>query len=409
MRVCFVSHIWAHGGAQLSLIELIDALTARGVECRVVVPAGREVPSALAARAIPYLTFEYWPWARAAPLPRWERFLKKPLVHLVRAVTLARLIRRWRCDVIVTNTITVCEGALAAGLLRVPHVTHAREFGDRDHGLHFEWGPRLSVRLLSMLSMRVVFNSAALAAHYGGQVPAERARVIYNAVSIPPAALAQHKPERPLDHGLAFSCVLVGWLIWGKGHEDAIRAIAALVRRGVPVRLKIVGGGGPPTYAQSLRELIAALGVAAQVEMVEHTSDPWSFFREAEVALMCSRMEAFGRVTIEAMKLGTPVIGARSGGTPELIRDGFNGFLYTPGDAGDLADKIELLARDPHRTREMGKHASQFARDMFTLDRHGREFLDLLEEVTAERSSRSRGIQRATRDRSRSSSSRPTR
>lgn len=387
LRVCFVSHVWAHGGAQLSLLELIDALTARDVECRVVVPVGGEVPSALAARAIPYLTHEYWSWARAAPPPGWERFLKTPLVHLRCAVKLARLIRRWDCDVIVTNTITVCEGALAARLLRIPHLTYAREFGDRDHGLHFEWGPRASVRLLSWLSARVVFNSAALATHYRRQVPAERARVIYNAVSLPSAALAQGKPARPADLSPTFSCVLVGWLTKGKGHEDAIRAIAALVHRGVPVRLKIVGGGGPPAYAQSLRELIAVLGVAAHVEMVEHTPDPWSFFRDADVALMCSRMEAFGRVTVEAMKLGTPVIGARSGGTPELIHDGFNGFLYSPGDPGELADKIELLTRDAQLTSQMGERACRLARDTFSLDRLGREFRDLLDEVIAERGS----------------------
>jgi glycosyltransferase involved in cell wall biosynthesis len=290
LRVCCVSHVWAHGGAQLSLIELIDAMTARGVECRVVIPAGGEVPSALAARAIPYLTYHYWPWAWEAPLPRRYRFFNKPVVHLVGAVKLARLVRGWRCDVIVTNTITVSEGALAAKLLRSPHVTHAREFGERQHGLRFEWEPRLSVRLLRMLSTRVVFNSAAMARHYSGQVAAERARGIYNAVSLPPAALAQE-------------------------------------------------------------------------------------------------------VTLEAMELGTSVIGARSGATPELIRDGVHGLLYTPGDPGELADKIELLGRDAHRTRQMGERASRFSRNMFSLDRHGREFLDSLNEIAAERTNRLSGMQ----------------
>ena len=56
---------------------------------------------------------------------------------------------------------------------------------------------------------------------------------------------------------------------------------------------------------------------------------------------MCSRAEAFGRVTVEAMKLGLPVIGAARGATPELVRDGWNGLLYAHGDANELAGKID--------------------------------------------------------------------
>jgi glycosyltransferase involved in cell wall biosynthesis len=49
------------------------------------------------------------------------------------------------------------------------------------------------------------------------------------------------------------------------------------------------------------------------------------------------RGEGFGRVTVEAMKVGRPVVGANGGGTVELIRDGWNGLFYRLGDAVDLA------------------------------------------------------------------------
>jgi CheY-like chemotaxis protein len=103
-------------------------------------------------------------------------------------------------------------------------------------------------------------------------------------------------------------------------------------------------------------------------------------------------MEAFGRVTVEAMKLGRAVVGARSGGTPEIIRDGFNGFLYAPGNARDLADKIEQIARDPDGARRMGERARRFATDMFSLERYGGEFMDLLREVHEESARRVPGF-----------------
>ena len=381
LRVCFVSHSGTDGGAQRSLLELIDALAARGVQSRVVVPEGGYLADRLRARAVPYVVYRYWPWTRESPLPWWDRLLKKPLVHLIRAARLSRLIRQWQCHVVVTNTLTVCEGALAARILGVPHITYVREYGDLDHGFHFELGPRWSVRLLGMLSTRVAFNSAALAKHYRRQVPRTQTRVIYNAVSVPAESPAASSPAKSVDPGARFSCVLVGYLTAGKGHEDAIRAVADLAGRGMRVDLKLVGGTGPADYVARLRRLIDSLGVAPLIEMVGHVPEPQQFFLQADVALMCSRMEAFGRVTVEAMKHGIAVIGARSGGTSEVIRDGFNGFLYTPGDARDLANKIEQLARDREGARRMGDRARWFATGMFSRERYGGEFLGLLHEA----------------------------
>jgi glycosyltransferase involved in cell wall biosynthesis len=386
MRICFVSHSAQDGGAQRSLVDLIDALAARGVESRVVVPEEGYLTEELQPRAVPYVVFRYWPWARETPLPWWDRWFKKPLIHVMRAARLSGRIRRWRCHVIVSNTLTVCEGALAARILGLPHIAYVREFGDLDHGLYFELGARLSVRLLGLLSTRVAFNSAALAKHYRREVPPSRSRVIYNAVSVPtepPTA----REESPTPEA-TLSCVLVGYLKPGKGHQDAIRAVAHLAARGTRVSLKLVGAAGPADYLARLRRLIDSLGVSPLIEMVGHVPDPRRLFLEADVALMCSGMEAFGRVTVEAMKHGTPVIAARSGGTSEIIHDGLTGFLYTPGDARGLADRIEQLAQDRAGARRMGERARRFALERFNLERYGRDFLELVDEVMEARPSR---------------------
>ena len=193
----------------------------------------------------------------------------------------------------------MCEGALAARILGVPHITYVREYGDLDHGLNFELGPQRSVRLLGMLSARVAFNSAALAKHYRRQMPRTPTRVIYNAVAVPTEWPATSSPAKSLDPDARFSCVLVGYLTAGKGHEDAIRAIADLADRGRLVHLKLVGGTGPAEYVARLRRLIELLGVATLVEMVGHVPEPREFFLEADVALMCSRMRPSGGLTVE--------------------------------------------------------------------------------------------------------------
>lgn len=365
------------------MLDLIDALAVKGVESRVVVPVPGYVSRALDLRHVEWADCFYRTWCSEDRLPFWDRLLKKPVAHLVRGARLARLIRRWQCDVLVTNTLSTCEGAIAARLLDRPHITHIREFGNLDHGWHFELGPRVSMRILSALSRLVVFNSRAVARYYAPQVPASRTRIVYNGVIIPAGVAEASTCSRSRAASDPLRCVLVGTVTQSKGPEDAIQAVHELARRGLPVRLTIVGGGSQ-SYMQHLRSVIETCDIRDRVEMVGHVEDPLPFFRTADVALVCSRMEAFARVTVEAMKMGTPVIGADTGGTPEAIRHGFNGLLYAAGAPSDLADKIQMLCRDRAAAVRLGQQAKAWATCTFNEERYGSEMLAVLKEATGE-------------------------
>jgi glycosyltransferase involved in cell wall biosynthesis len=93
------------------------------------------------------------------------------------------------------------------------------------------------------------------------------------------------------------------------------------------------------------------------------------------------RPEPFGRVILEAMLLGKPVIGAAAGGVPELITDGETGFLVPPGDADALADRLTILLCDEALRRAIGERARAWARTRFSLARHVAEMTDLYHEV----------------------------
>jgi glycosyltransferase involved in cell wall biosynthesis len=381
MRVCFVSPTGGSGGGERSMIDLIDSLAVREVDCRVVVPALGYVCRALDARGIEYTMSHFRTWCSGDRLPLWDRALKKPLAHLVRGARLARRIRRWNCDVVVTNTLSTCEGAIAACLLGIPHITHVREFGDLDHGWHFEFGPHLSLRLLSALSRLMVFNSRAVARRYARQIRPERTRIVYNGVIVRNDPAWASAPRPPRAAGDPLRCVFVGTVTESKGQEEAIRAVHEATQRGLRVRLTIVGGGGQ-AYVGYLHSLVESLGLRDRVTMIGHVEDPLPFFRDADVALVCSRMEAFGRVILEAMKMGTPVIGANSGGTPEVVLDGFNGLLYPTGSSKALADKIQALCEDPEAAARMGHQAQEWARRTFNPERYGKEMFAVLSEVT---------------------------
>jgi glycosyltransferase involved in cell wall biosynthesis len=104
--------------------------------------------------------------------------------------------------------------------------------------------------------------------------------------------------------------------------------------------------------------------------------------RRADVVLMCSRSEAFGRVTIEGMLAGKPVIGSRSGATPELIQDGVTGLIYEPRNYKQLAQKIEYLYANPEKTALMGQQAKEWAMATFGQARYGDDLIRLLSEFS---------------------------
>ncbi len=92
-------------------------------------------------------------------------------------------------------------------------------------------------------------------------------------------------------------------------------------------------------------------------------------FRYYDALLFTSRWEEpFGRVLIEAMAQGLPVIAARNGGVPEIINDSENGLLVPPESPPDLANAIKTLLRDPGSATHLNHNAFITIRSRFTLE-----------------------------------------
>jgi len=372
MKVCFISHSSAKGGAEKALLELLEALEERGVRCYVLLPSNGPIVDELKKLGVDFCILPY-KWWMGVNLPLWKR-IGRAVINLAVTIPVAMRIKRWKCDVVYTNTITVCVSAFAASLLRIPHVWHIHEFGYEDHRLVFDLGEKLSLWLMNRLPSIFIVNSNAVAQKYQQYIDPSKLRVIYQSVSVPQNISTE---EVSVATNTGIRCVIVGALQEGKRQEEAILAIGELVHAGIDAELLIVGDGNPK-YRDYLQELVSENELDRYVKFIGYVENPFPFVKSADVVLMCSRNEAFGRVTVEAMKIGKPVIGARSGGTIELIRDGFNGFLYTPGDYKELATKIKYLYEHPDVVRDMGYNGLQWATERFTKKRYGEEVLAVL-------------------------------
>jgi glycosyltransferase involved in cell wall biosynthesis len=226
-------------GAELSALECLDALQDLGMNCHAVLPRKGPLLADLAARHIGYQILPYQVWIEPPPVPVAKRLLVT-LWNLVITSLATVLISRRKCDLIITNTVNICTGALVARLLGLPHVWYFREFGSEDHGWRFHLGESLSLGIINRLTTQGLAVSKAVAEKYRAVVIGAKVQHVYQPVAVDQAP----GPEiLPAGGKARFTCIIVGRLQEGKRQEDAVRAVAELRDQGIAAQLWVVGTG----------------------------------------------------------------------------------------------------------------------------------------------------------------------
>jgi glycosyltransferase involved in cell wall biosynthesis len=139
---------------------------------------------------------------------------------------------------------------------------------------------------------------------------------------------------------------LVGRLQPWKGQDRLLKAQAVLRDRGHGMHLVIVGGDAyslSGEYAESLRPLVARLGLEDAVTLTDQVPDAGPYIDQMDILVNASDAEPFGIVLLEAMARGVPVVAVDCGGPGEFIVHGKTGVLAASGEPEALADALEPL------------------------------------------------------------------
>lgn len=357
--VAFVSHTQELvGGGEKSLLELIDGLPRDRFYCTVLLPGPGGMEEELKRRKIYYeiVGYRWWTVGLGESRDGAVREIANCLPEVVQ--TLDRL----DPDVIYTNTTAINAGAWAARLLGIPHVWHVREFGEIDHGLQFVLPFVERARYIARHADLVIFNSLATRDEYALESAAAGTEVIYNDVSVPPVST---DPTRYFTRETSFKMAVVGSIQPGKGQKDALLAVSGLLKDGKDVELLLVGRAGDSEYAGELRDFVEREHLEENVVFTGLVRNISDVLAQLDLVLVCSRNEAFGRVAVEAMLSGKPVVGTRSKGTLELVREGVNGFLYDSGNIGQLKGLIVSSMADLPALRKIGAAGRAIAQQAF--------------------------------------------
>ena len=176
--------------------------------------------------------------------------------------------------------------------------------------------------------------------------------------------------------------LMVAQLVPWKRHEDLIRALPHILTAQPTARLVIAGSdqfGDHANLAAEFEALAKDLGVSDKIVYTGQCDDIPNLMAAADMVVIPSDAEPFGRVAIEAMALGKPVVGTRAGGLPEVVRDGETGLLVVPRFPESLAKACVRLLENDFLARNLAEAARKRVASEFHIDRAAKETAALYE------------------------------
>lgn len=292
----------------------------------------------------------------------------------------ARLARN--CDVLYANTQkALLIGAVASALSGKPLVWHLHDIltvSDTSRAV------RSIARIVSnRFADRVIVNSQATLEAYRSVGGKARATLVYNGVDaskFDPDGPAAIRPAEIPD-GAPVIGVFSRLSEW-KGQHIAIAALES-----VPdAHLLLVGGAlfGQQAYEESLRTLAAKAGLQSRVHFLGNQTDVADWMRACDIILLSSTLaEPFGRVIVEAMAAGKPVVATAAGGVREIIHNEETGLLVPPGDVDAMARAINRLIEDAQLVQRLTAKALPEVENRFSVARYRAAVREILTDEAA--------------------------
>lgn len=379
LKVLVFSHNLSREGAPISLKELIGGLTRNGELTAEVVafedgPLRTEYESlGISVQVLPEFLY------KLSTLRRLKTEVER----------LAILIRASGADVILANTLLNFPAILAAEEAGIPSVWNPRE--SEPWPLYFQFLPDpVAQQAIAAMSLprKVVFVAEATKAVWKEFEAQSRFTVIHNALN-----LARFSAD--LSGNKALARQALGWekdecifLCTGtvcdrKGQEDAVLALECISGQlHSRIRLVLAGDSSNP-YAVRLKQraLQWATPEKIRVDFLDATDDIGRCYLAADAFLLCSRVESYPRVILEALAFGLPIIATPIFGVAEQLPQPGDALFYAPADIAHLSDHLLKIANHPDARQQLSEQSVRALRRLPSFDEMCQRYRDVLHEA----------------------------
>ncbi len=377
MKILFLDQSGKPGGAELCLIDIAKPYQN---DCLVGLFANGSFKDLLEKNHIPVRVLTN----KAIQVKKESSFSQglASITQLAPLITKVIKIAR-NYDLIYANTQkALVVGAIASIFSRRPLVFHLHDILSAEH--FSKTNRNISVTLANRASLVIVNSQASKKAFIEAGGKAELVEIVYNGFE-PQNYISQESEIQQIRQKLELDDkFIVGHfsrLAPWKGQHILIEAFAKCPPE---VTVILVGDAlfGEQDYVKQLHQQIEELQLQNRVKFLGFRNDiPLLMAACNLVAHTSTSPEPFGRVIVEAMLSGTPVVAAAAGGAVELVEPGVNGFLATPGNPQELTEIINTCLSDKQKTDAIAQKARNSASQRFHVANINRQIAQLLQQL----------------------------
>jgi len=290
-----------------------------------------------------------------------------------------------KIDLIHTNVNRIDIGIRLAKKYHIPHIMHLREFSDLDFNLApVTMSYKKFYGFMNEYTNSFIAISNVIKENFIKKgIDKDKIRIIYNGISnydfIDKNRFDDNKTHIVMTSSIGDT----------KGQMDAVRAIN-LLKDDEKRKIKFdIYGDGDKKYIGEIKNYINKNKLNDIIELKGYSNNINSIIGKYDIGLMCSKSEAFGRVTAEYMNAGLIVIASNTGANPEIINDNQNGYLYNKKDVRTLTEQIEkIINNDINKNIEIRKNAINKVKNNFTKEINAKNVYNLYKEILEKRSNK---------------------
>jgi len=320
-------------------------------------------------------------------LPTWQKYkrrniqekIREPIGDTIRLINLipatknlVTILRQNNIDLVHTNNSICAAGAIAAKLTKLPHIWHIRE----SFGAHRQFKPILgdviTYWLIKNLSKVIICNSKYTAEPFSEH--RVQPVIIQNGLDVGIyAETKQNDSVLRTKLNINENEIVIGMVgnltTELKRHVDFLQIASAIKDKHQNVRYVVFGGSNnldQTVYTQRLAIQAKEMGISDRIIWAEFCNDTTAVMNCLDILVHPALTEGSGRVVMEAMAAGKPVVGLRSGGVQELIQDELTGFLVQPGNIQAMAERVDQLVSNPALRERIGINARKYAQEHFS-------------------------------------------
>lgn len=394
MKVLFIANKSEFGGAPKCMLELIELLTRQyGVDVEVVTYGENKIAEWCKERKIKYYAVGHVPFAigkGSTPVRRFGKTILTPVYFIKSWIKNKQAFNR-ACqmidfdsiDIIHTNSNRDCLGAMLAQKFAIPHVWHLREFGKEDYDIRY-----LVQNYVGFMNKTtdyfVAISDVVKEAWIKKGLDRSKIVRIYDGITLPSQDVierAETYRKKSDRNNIRFA--YLGIVCPSKGQMDAVKALSYLPKD-ILKNIHIDFWGDCdclPEFTEQMKRLAKEHGYADSISFKGFSNNIWNELPNYTGALVCSRAEAFGRITPEYMSIGLQVIASNTGANPELIENGVNGYIYNHKNIEDLAFKILQIYNSSVEERQTMSDNAKKQAQLFTDKIHAGKIYDFYRSI----------------------------